>query len=483
MADVGEEGGLGPVQLGQRLGAPPLVFVRAGVGDGGGHTRSEQVVEVPVCLVHRQAGADPGDEDCGGAVGSWQDDRQRQSRIRQFGIGADGSRADPRPNIHLHRRPQTDNVLQGPDRFLAPFQTDRLRAGKRIRLQTAQAHQTRLPAFGVQRIEQDEGHVEVVFGEGLRAQGEGFVNGLRLAGGRGKVTQGSYPPLTEHLAGHLDDGVEQAADPAGLVADGTEREREEALLQVAVPFKEDVLGLEKGRVASQGQVVRLADHRPRVLPALAEVLPHRQGMLAAANDPIAVVVELDQARTPDDADRQVGCEADVDRRAQALRPRLHRTERRFRPIRRPDQASHLVAAGEKRERVGGAGQCVTAIHDGTCSGCSGRVSRQPAGWRGAAAASVCRQAYTRRDARLTTPGFVWRPLLAWPAFRMSGQCELPRQAIGKFPMPPAWSGCGIPTAKSAAQSARRHDAPCVLTATQVTGRSDRCGTGRARYRC
>jgi hypothetical protein len=51
VADVREKNDLGPVEFGQRLGPPPLILVRTGVGDGGGHAGGEQVVEAPVRLV------------------------------------------------------------------------------------------------------------------------------------------------------------------------------------------------------------------------------------------------------------------------------------------------------------------------------------------------------------------------------------------------------------------------------------------------
>ena len=56
VADVGEERGLGAVQLGQRLGPPPLLLVGAGVGDGGGDVAGQQVEEPPVVVVERPAG-------------------------------------------------------------------------------------------------------------------------------------------------------------------------------------------------------------------------------------------------------------------------------------------------------------------------------------------------------------------------------------------------------------------------------------------
>ena len=45
VADVGEEGGLGPVEFGQRLGPLPLLLVGPGVGDGGGDLAGQQVEE------------------------------------------------------------------------------------------------------------------------------------------------------------------------------------------------------------------------------------------------------------------------------------------------------------------------------------------------------------------------------------------------------------------------------------------------------
>ena len=45
VADVGEEGGLGAVDLGQRLGAPALLFVGLGVGDRRGDLAGDEVEE------------------------------------------------------------------------------------------------------------------------------------------------------------------------------------------------------------------------------------------------------------------------------------------------------------------------------------------------------------------------------------------------------------------------------------------------------
>ena len=352
VADVGEEGDLGPVHFGQRLGPLPLLLVGTGVGNGSGHTGGEQVVEAPVRLVQRQAGADTDDEDGGGPVGPRRKDRQHQGGIRRLLVGAVGGRAEtPGHVVHPHRRPRPDGFLQRPNGFSRRPQAHRLRAAGRACREASRTDEPSLKAVRVQCVEQNERQIEVVFGEGLSGQGEGVLDGLRLARAGGEVTQRPYPPLAEHLGRHLDDGVEQPADPPGLVPNGAEREREEGFLQVPVPFEENVLGFEEGRVTRQGRVVRPADDRPRLLEALREVPPQQPGVLASANDSVAVVVDLDEARPPDDADGEVRCEANIDGRAQTLRPRLDGAERRPRPVHRPDQVG--PSRRPRRGRRGG----------------------------------------------------------------------------------------------------------------------------------
>ncbi len=51
VAHVAEEGGLGPVEFGQRLGPLPFFFVSPGVGDGGGDLTGQQVHEALVPVI------------------------------------------------------------------------------------------------------------------------------------------------------------------------------------------------------------------------------------------------------------------------------------------------------------------------------------------------------------------------------------------------------------------------------------------------
>ena len=53
MADVAEERRLRAVELGQRLGAPPLLLVGVGVGETRGDLADEQADEAAIRLVDR----------------------------------------------------------------------------------------------------------------------------------------------------------------------------------------------------------------------------------------------------------------------------------------------------------------------------------------------------------------------------------------------------------------------------------------------
>ncbi|MCX4585967.1 hypothetical protein [Streptomyces sp. NBC_01481] len=63
MADVGEEGGLGPVQLGQRLRPPALLVVGERGRQRPGHGGGEHLQKVPVGPGRREAGVDAHHQD------------------------------------------------------------------------------------------------------------------------------------------------------------------------------------------------------------------------------------------------------------------------------------------------------------------------------------------------------------------------------------------------------------------------------------
>ena len=91
--DVGEEGRLGAVDVGQRLGAGALLLVGERVGQGAGHALRDEVEEAAVGLVQRQPGADAGDEDARRPLGARRADRQEQGLLERLLVRA-GVRAE-----------------------------------------------------------------------------------------------------------------------------------------------------------------------------------------------------------------------------------------------------------------------------------------------------------------------------------------------------------------------------------------------------
>ena len=91
--DVGEEGRLGAVDVGQRLGARALLLVGERVGQGAGHALRDEVEEPAVGLVQRQPRADAGDEDARGPLGARRADRQEQRLLERLLVRA-GVRAE-----------------------------------------------------------------------------------------------------------------------------------------------------------------------------------------------------------------------------------------------------------------------------------------------------------------------------------------------------------------------------------------------------
>ena len=67
--------------------------------------------------------------------------------------------------------------------------------------------------------------------------------------------------------------------------------------------------------------------------------------------PVAVVVELGVVAAPRDVHREAGLEQDAQRRAQALRPALDRSDRGPAPIDAAHQSAHLAAACENRNGI------------------------------------------------------------------------------------------------------------------------------------
>ncbi|OMQ15849.1 hypothetical protein A7K94_0206590 [Modestobacter sp. VKM Ac-2676] len=197
MADVGEEGGLRPVQLGQRLRPPPLGLEGPGVAQRGGDLPGGQLQEGAVLLVEGEVRADPGDQDADPLL-------TRRTAQRQHDRVAD--RVLPVPADHPEpgdRAGQLGGVGHGRGQ------------------QLGRAPDRDGPAQAVVRVEVDrrERQVQRVAAQGVGQAGEHGLLVAPFGPGVGELVQQALAPFAEHLVGHLGaDGVHPGDQP--VVAEG-----------------------------------------------------------------------------------------------------------------------------------------------------------------------------------------------------------------------------------------------------------------------
>ena len=113
VADVGEESGLGAVDLRERLRPPPLLLVGLDVGDRGGDLARHQVEEAEIVIVGLTEGIEPDDQDPGSAELAGRLDGQQHRAARGLGprtcrnraaVGRSQIGEDPRPLGAQRRR-------------------------------------------------------------------------------------------------------------------------------------------------------------------------------------------------------------------------------------------------------------------------------------------------------------------------------------------------------------------------------------------
>src|SRR5258708_4043597 len=149
-----------------------------------------------------------------------------------------------------------------------------------------------LVRFVIDFVKEDKGEIEREVGKCLRRQREYIFARSSFAGAGSKVAQGAGATFADHLARGFSYRVKQTAHAARFIANGTEREREKGLFEVSVAIEEHPLIFKVGSLAGQGTLERSAYDGPGRSPALAEILAHRLRMLAAADGPVAVVIDF-----------------------------------------------------------------------------------------------------------------------------------------------------------------------------------------------
>ncbi len=360
MRHVGEERRLGAVDGGQRGHAALFLLVRQHVADGGTERAAQQGEEIAVVVVQPAAGAGAGHDEAERPLLPGHHHRQHHRFGGHFVVrrAREGAEA---PGQIGHRRGGAGCQRAGEIPAARRIRVD-LRGRQRtvVRQAHAAAQLQRRAVLG-QFVQQHERHVQRQRVAVRRHQRGQLLHGARLDDAFGQRAQARRAPAVQHLAGGFGDRVEHAAHLARLGADRRERERHERFLEVAVAVEEHALVVDVRAFASVGADHHRADHRQRGGPADLERLPHRLGMLGAADRAVGIVVDLHVVRPPRDQDREGRRQAQADGRAQALRPARHGAERRGRPVHRADQLSHLAAAGQPA-RVVRQCACLVLLH-------------------------------------------------------------------------------------------------------------------------
>ncbi len=181
--------------------------------------------------------------------------------------------------------------------------------------------------------------------------------GPRLLGvGPRRLALGEEPrPLGLRLApgdlrAHVEQRHEDAAHLARLVAHRHEGERDRHVVRrrlgPAPPERVDLLGL-RDRLTRPHAIVHRLGEVAHLGPARVRGLPEPLRMLAAEERDVAIVVELDELRPPEDDGGEAEGEHGRGRRAETLRPRLDGSERGGGPVVRAAARAQLAGAGEQ----------------------------------------------------------------------------------------------------------------------------------------
>ncbi len=353
VAHVREEGRLRPVELGQGFDPPPFLLIGVGIGDGRRDLARRELEEATVALAEQAVGVQPHHQHAAAARLTGRRDRQHRRRRRgAVPCSARERRAERLLEVaHQSRLLVRQHRSHGPAR---PGGGRQGRNGRGMALGQAVGGRQRqsLSLFGGE-IEQREGDVPGIGGQGLDAGASGVAPGAGVDRPRRQFAQQSDLPLADHPRGVLGIGADDAAGRAVVVGDRAVGEGVVGLLRIAVALHDQELFLDIGPLdPAQRRGQHRADVGPDFAPHLRSRPAQRPGVLAADDRLIGIVIEIGQLGSPADPDRLARGQHDAHRRAQALGPRLRRPEGGSAPVVTADERAHLAAAGEEgQERI------------------------------------------------------------------------------------------------------------------------------------
>ncbi|HEU4403828.1 MAG TPA: hypothetical protein VFS43_00835 [Polyangiaceae bacterium] len=351
VADVREELGLGPVELGQPLVPLALLLPRPRLGQARARVRRDEVEELAVRRVERQARAEAEGERAGRPLVAAEAHRQQQGGGGPAGLGG-GARAEAaaRQVAEGDGRAVGDHLRQGPDGVPAREAQRPRREGAAL-VEADGAGEVRARPGLVEQVGEREGHVVGVAGERLDHARERLARRRRPRRARGERVQRAEPPRAEHPARRLERRHDDAPDGPRLVAHRREAQVEPGVFEragardgVERVLDGDRLAAEHARVQGLVQVPDLGPPRAAGLREASEVLPPHERA-------VGVVVDRHALGPPEQARRRGALEREAGGRAQRRGPGAHGAERRARPVERAQERRRLARPGE--EPLGG----------------------------------------------------------------------------------------------------------------------------------
>ncbi len=346
VGDVGEEGGLHPVQLGERLDPLPLVLVGLRVHHRARDLGDDQVEEALVAVVVEPVGIEPGDEDAGAGAFARRRERQGHGERRRPVPGAPGQLADRREVGDEARLAGGQHFLERPRH--RPPEIRHLGRGGITGVEAGGAREGHAAALRVEQVDEGEGQVARAGLQRLGTQRARLLDGAAHGGAGGQLAQQREPPLAQDADGVVGVGAEDPAGAALVVRHRAVGEGEVGLLGVAVAVHDEEERLVVGAlVPLEGGGGPGTDVVPDLPPHLARGLAQRARVLAAEDGPVRVVVEIGEPVAPPDEHRLAGGEHDADGGLEGARPAVHRAEGRSGPVVAAHELAQLTAAGEE----------------------------------------------------------------------------------------------------------------------------------------
>ena len=283
-----------------------------------------QLEEVPVSIVERAARADAGDQHPVGVIETGSRQREEDGRVRVLIMRPSGERAETLLEIGDDRGLARSNDLgQTPDVARIRGEVRRLDACRMAGRNADGAHAPADRPVALKQVDEGERHVDGIGAEDLRGVHTRLFRCRRVGRATRELAQRREATLAFDAPRRFRNHRQHAAHAAAFVADRAVRQREPAILQVAVPIQRQQPVVDREGFPPADALELGADHRPDFGKDLGPWSAQRGRMFRAENRPVPVVVEETELGSPRDDHGKARFEHDAEGGAQALRPVGH----------------------------------------------------------------------------------------------------------------------------------------------------------------